>query len=150
MYDMETWDMEPEESGIDETEYDRYCHDIDKEDDLIDQRVRWLLMSQSILFAAVGVSDESTAGITLRVVPFVGIFCSLGILSSLLAALLSLDRYRKALLRNCPRSEDEDCCYPQLHRKEGIIRLGLASPIVLPIVFCAAWIAVLILSSRMA
>jgi hypothetical protein len=140
--------MEPKTSKVFSQEYDRYCRQIDKEDNLMDQRINWLLMSQSILFAAVGVSDASIAKITLKVVPFVGIGCSLGIGSSILAALLSLTRYRKTLEQVCPPSEDKDCCYPQLHRSECNIRLGLVSPIVLPIIFCVAWIGVILLNTR--
>ena len=138
--------MEPKESDIYSRKYDRYCHQIDKEDNLMDQRVNWLLMSQAILFAAIGVSNDNIAEITLIVIPFVGFFCSLGIGLSLLAAIRSLTRYRKILKDVCPSGEDIGCCYPQLHRRKNIIRLGLVPPIVLPFIFCTAWIVVFILS----
>ena len=52
--------------------YRRYCSQMDKEDELIDRRVNWLLTSQAILFAAVGLSGNNTAEIVLSVVPWVG------------------------------------------------------------------------------
>lgn len=124
--------------------YDRYCRQLDKEDQLINERVNWLLVSQSLLFAAVGLSGEGVTNIILKAVPWVGLFSSAGIGVSVLAALLSFKRYRKTLLKKvCCPSSDPDEYYPQLHRNPFYIVLGFVSAMVLPVLFCAAWIYVI-------
>ena len=42
--------------------YDRYCRELDKEDKLLNDRVTWLLVSQSILFAAVRLGGQDPGG----------------------------------------------------------------------------------------
>ena len=123
--------------------YGRYCSQIDKEDELIDRRVNWLLASQSILFAAVGLSGNEMAGIVLSVVPWVGLCSSFAIGVTVWAASLSFTRYRNKLKELCPPRNDPEQYYPQLHRKEWIIMLGLLPSSIVPLMFSAAWIAVI-------
>ena len=136
-------------SGTDEVVftagYNRYCTQIDKEDELIDRRINWLLTSQSILFAAVGLSGNEVAKIILSVVPWVGLFTSFAIGVTVWAASLSFIRYRKKLKQLCPPTDDPEQSYPQLHRKKGIIVLGLLPSSIVPLIFSAAWIAVIVL-----
>ena len=99
--------------------YCRYCSQMDKEDDLIDRRVNWLLTSQAILFAAVGLSGNDTAGIVLSVVPWVGFCSSLAIGVTVWAASFSFTQYRNRLKELCPPRNDLEQYYPQLHR-EGV------------------------------
>ena len=135
--------MKPKEKIIPSDEYYRYCHQIDKEDGLIDQRVNWLLASQSILFAAVGISDGGSVKGIIKVIPFVGIGCSIGIGFSILAAVRSIKRYREILQKKCPSDQDLLWCYPQLHRDPQNLSLGLISPMAIPVIFYLAWIVVL-------
>lgn len=125
--------------------YRRYCRQIDKEDELIDRRVNWLLTSQAILFAAVGLSGNGTAGIVLSVVPWVGLWSSLAIGVSVWAASLSLTRYRNKLMELCPPRNDSEQQYPQLHREGWIIMSGLLPTLIVPLIFSAAWIAVILM-----
>lgn len=125
--------------------YGRYCRQIDKEDELINRRVHWLLASQSILFAAVGLSGNEMAGIVLFVVPWVGLLLSLAIGATIWAASLSFTRYRNNLKKVCPPRYDPNKYYPQLHRDERIIMLGLLPSLIVPIIFSWAWIAVIII-----
>ena len=127
--------------------YDRYCRQIDKEDELIDRRINWLLTSQSILFAAVGLSGNEVAIIVLSVVPWVGLCSSFAIGVTVWAALLSITRYRNKLKKLCPPRDDPEQYYPQLHRKEGIIMLGILPSSIIPLMFSAAWIAVIIMKN---
>ncbi len=127
--------------------YGRYCSQIDKEDELIDRRVNWLLASQSILFAAVGLSGNEMAGIVLSVVPWVGLCSSFAIGVTIWAALLSFTRYRNKLKELCPPRNDPEQYFPQLHRKEWIIMLGLLPSSIVPLMFSAAWIAVIIMKN---
>ncbi len=135
-------------SGIKSTAgYNRYCKQIDKEDGLIDRRTNWLLTSQSILFAAVGLSGNEVAEIVLCVVPWVGLFSSFAIGVTVWAASLSLLRYRQTLQEIYPPKDDPEQYYPQLHRKEGFILLGLLPSSIVPLMFSAAWVAMILMKN---
>ena len=58
-----------EERAFSKDAYDRYCRQIDKEDNLIDQRLNWMLASQSLLFGALGVSDQPIAKLMYLIIP---------------------------------------------------------------------------------
>lgn len=126
--------------------YGRYCRQLDKEDKLIDQRLTWLLASQSILFGAIGLSDPTIAKITLMVLPLVGIGSAFLIGVSVWAALASSQNYRRELLHLCPAAQDQERAFPQLHRNLTHVRLGFLSPIALPVVFLLAWALVIFLN----
>ena len=126
--------------------YGRYCRQLDKEDKLIDQRLTWLLASQSILFGAIGLSNPRVAEITLAVVPLVGIGTAVLIGASVRAAQTSFQNYRNTLLTVCSPEEDKERAFPQLHRNPTNIRLGFLT-IALPGVFLAAWILVVVLNA---
>jgi len=126
--------------------YKRYCRQLDKEDTLIDQRLNWMIASQSILFAALGLSNNSLFGIICIVVPIVGICVSSVVGISVRAAVSSHKNYRDNLEIACPPSADVEFHYPQLHRDKENIRRGFMSAMVLPWVFFAAWVIVLLWS----
>lgn len=123
--------------------YARYSSQIDKEDELIDRRVNWLLTSQSILFAAVGLSGNEKVANVLSVVPWVGLFSSFAIGITIWAASISLAQYRYRLKEFYPPGNDPKQYFPQLHRKEWIIILGLLPSSIVPLIFSVAWIAVI-------
>ena len=127
--------------------YDRYCHLLDKEDGLVDQRIGWLLVSQSILFAALGLSSAGMSELLTKVVPWVGIGSATLIGLSVLAAVGTFLRLRKTMFDACPPSQDQDQSFPQLHRHMPIIVLGFLAPLALPLTFCVAWIAVIVITS---
>jgi len=139
---METNETNLPTSGISLDTYDRYCRQIDKEDDLINQRINWLLVSQSILFAALGISNRTILDVTLEVA-LVGIGVSVFIGASVWGALLSLRSYRQKLIESCPPEKDVNCCYPQLHRSRFNMGLGLVAPILIPVLLLVAWIIVI-------
>ena len=139
---MSVTDTANESDAVSTAAYDRYCSQIDKEDELIDRRVNWLLTSQSILFAAVGLTGNE---IVLSVVPWVGLCSSFAIGVTVLAALLSFTRYRNMLKELCRPKNDPEHYFPQLHRKEWIIMLGLLPSLIVPLMFSAAWIAVILI-----
>lgn len=132
--------------------YDRYCRQIDKEDNLVDQRLNWLFMIQSLLFAGVGLSSGSNPVKVLHlVIPWVGFWSSLAITLTVWAASASLIRYRWLLSGVWSNlTSDEKANYnidhfPQLKRNNIIISFGLIPGILIPIVFCAAWYIVIII-----
>ena len=122
--------------------YDRYSQLLNKEDGLVDQRVNWLLVSQSILFAALGVSRAEMSGLITKVVPWVGIGSATLIGVSVLAAVSTFVRLRRTMLNVCPPSQDLDQSLPQLHKRWQNIALGFVAPLALPVLFCVAWIVV--------
>ena len=124
--------------------YDRYCRQIDKEDSLIDQRLNWMLASQTLLFGALGISSQQIAGLMYLIIPIVGIGLSIFVGLSLWAAVSSLQHYRKNLKEVCPQEYDPKKHFPQLHRKPKNVSHGLVSPKALPGLFLLAWISILI------
>jgi hypothetical protein len=137
---MNPLDKESENTTSFPPVYDRYCRQIDKEDELVNQRINWLLSSQSILFAAIGLTGHDAVS---QVVPWVGLGSSLAIGLSVWGALISLDRYRKVLFERLQSGTDLLWHYPQLHRKPGNLKLGNFSAIAVPLLFCVAWITVM-------
>jgi hypothetical protein len=123
--------------------YEKYCAQMDKEDDLINSRVNWLLVSQTILFGALAVGEgtlgEPIEETIFRVVAALGISSSTIIWISILGAVRSFCRYRHLLLQVCPEDEDADYEYPQLHRSRFNIVLGFVSPVVVPVLLVVAW-----------
>ena len=105
-----------EEISFSQETYDRYCHQIDKEDDLIDQRLNWMLASQSLLFGALGLSGRHIAGLMSFIIPLVGLGISVLVGASVQGAVLSLTQYRDNLQKACPQGYDKNLCLPELHR----------------------------------
>lgn len=124
--------------------YERYCRELDKEDGLINDRVNWLLVSQSILFAAVGLAGEGPGRIIVKIVPWVGCALAVTIGLSVLAAIKSFWDYRALLKESRPQDPDLDRAYPQLQRNTLNIWLGFVAPILLPVIFAVAWVFVLL------
>ena len=124
--------------------YERYCRQIDKEDNLIDQRLNWMLVSQSLLFGALGLSDKQIAGLMYFIIPLVGIGVSILVGESVRAAVKSLKHYRDDLEKACRPGDDKNLCLPQLHREPQNLSRGLVSPKSLPWLFFGAWILILI------
>ncbi len=126
--------------------YNRYCRQIDKEDELVDKRINWLFMSQSLLFAALGLSSSiDSVQILLLVIPWIGFWSSLAITLTVCSASMGLIRYRW-LLRSAwgNLTDDEKNKYnidyfPQLKRSNIIISFGLIPGMLIPIIFCLGW-----------
>jgi hypothetical protein len=133
-----------EERTFSKDAYDRYCRQIDKEDNLIDQRLNWMIASQSLLLGALGVSDQQIAGLMYLIIPIVGIGVSILVGLSVWAAISSLQHYRVDLEKACPQEYDKEKYFPQLHREPKNLCLGLVSPKALPWLFFGAWILILI------
>jgi hypothetical protein len=143
--------------------YGRYTSRMDAEDALINHRMSWLLVSQSILFAALGLggatgSDRSTELDTFhRVVPWVGAIGALLQWTSIMAAVLTELRDRRELIDHyedrrdeLDTSEDEDTgTLPPRHLTRGLFPLvepkslrfyfGFVAPVLIPIVFMIGW-----------
>ena len=121
-----------------------YCHQIDKEDELVNQRVQWLLMSQAILFAAVALESEAIKKIVQPVIPFVGLASSLAIWASVLAAIMTMWRYRRHLFVECEMYAGDESAFPECHRKWSALILGWFASFCMPLFFAGAWLYVLV------
>jgi len=122
--------------------YQKYCKQLDKEDTLINNRVNWLLASQSLLFTALAIG-ETGAGAAFRgaiasIVPVFGFSSALLMWLSVLGAIRSFFRYRYLLGSVCP--VDDARRYPQLHRDRCNIVLGHISPLLLPPLLIGVWL----------
>jgi hypothetical protein len=148
--------------------YNRYTARMDAEDALIDQRMSWLLVSQSILFAALGLgsvatSHGATQPITFRqVIPWVGAAGAFLQWLSIMAAVLTELRDRRELIRHYNerraelRQTDDKAAgtlpplgqlmrglFPLLEPKSLRFYFGFAAPVFMPLVFLIAWSVVL-------
>jgi hypothetical protein len=132
--------------------YQIFRNRIEHEDNLVMQRLSWLMASQSFLFTAdaivtngMTISHATGAStfvnhllVLARIIPVVALLNSLLILVSILATLKAIRE-----LRN------------EYHRQPGILEaiplqtskstraLGLSSPVLLPLLFLAVWLYLL-------
>jgi hypothetical protein len=126
---------------------------IEHEDNLISQRLSWLVASQAFLFTAYaittsGLSNQivggdslfhSQARVLFRVIPIVAICIALLIYIGILAALKAIRELRHSY--RAWRAPDES---PPIQTSVQTRRLGLAAPVLLPIVFIVVWLALMI------
>jgi hypothetical protein len=134
--------MDGQNNGSDRSQdkYARYWQELDKEDKLVNDRVNWLLLSQSILFAAIGFAGKGDGGSIATVVPWAGFFLSAFIWVSVAAAVSSGLRFRKLMDKNCPQDAYPDGAYPQVRRPRWNVGFGHIAPIFMPSVFVGAWV----------
>lgn len=142
---------EPSEKISPLERYQLFRSRIEHEDNLIMQRLSWLMASQSFLFTAYaivtnGLTNPAAPGATLfvnhlrtlsRIIPVVALLNSLLILISILAALKAILHLRNEYRRQ-PILETIALQTPPLTRV-----LGLAAPVLLPLLFLAVWLYLL-------
>jgi ABC-type transport system involved in Fe-S cluster assembly fused permease/ATPase subunit len=133
--------------------YQVFRNRIEHEDNLIMQRLSWLMASQSFLFTAYaivtnGMSTSSTTGGNIfvnhlqtlaRIIPVVALLNSLLILVSILAALKAVRELRHGYQR-----QPEPFDLIPLQTSKSARMLGLSAPVLLPMLFLAVWLFLLI------
>lgn len=125
--------------------YQLYRNEMMHEDSLIDQRIKWLLISQAILFAALGqVIDK--AGPFLSFLVF--IICFSGFISSLtlwfsIRAAIKVFRVMQKKLEKLEIPQELEHMFPQRKREKRFIFSGFIAPNVLPIIFVALWVIII-------
>jgi len=132
--------------------YQLFRNRIEHEDNLIVQRLSWLVASQSFLFTAYAIVTNALTTASARtvntyinhllalvkIVPIVALLNSLLIAASIFAALIAINQLRRdykkqeATLRVLPLQTTP---VPRV--------LGLAAPVILPLVFFAVWLFLL-------
>jgi len=133
--------------------YQVFRNRIEHEDNLIMQRLSWLMASQSFLFTAYaivtnGMTTSPAKGgnmfvnhlLTLaRIIPVVALLNSLLILVSILAALKAIRELRDEYQR-----QPEILETIPLQTSKSARTLGLSAPVLLPLLFLAVWLFLLI------
>ena len=124
---------------------------IEHEDGLIVSRTTWLMASESFLYTAyaIALNGITTPGMTnvehqarlLKLVPLIGIACSVMILAGVYAAIRAM-----VWLRNLYRTRVTDEAalgLAPIQTPIGNVVAGLAAPVLLPIVFIVVWLYLL-------
>jgi hypothetical protein len=119
---------------------------IEHEDSLVVNRLSWLMGSQSFLFTAYAIVVNGpvvprTAAFTakqdhlLTVVPLLGIACCLFIYAGILGAALVMRRLRAEFSSRVHRTP-----HMPIQGSAATRILGMAAPMLLPLLFGAAWL----------
>ena len=133
--------------------YQIFRNRIEHEDNLIMQRLSWLMASQSFLFTAYAIvtngltTSPATGGnmfvnhlLTLaRIIPVVALLNSLLILVSILAALKAIRE-----LRHGYQHQPETLEVIPLQTSKIARTLGLSAPVLLPLLFLSVWLFLLL------
>jgi hypothetical protein len=118
------------------------------EDDLVNQRVSWLVNSQSFLLTAYAITLNGLAADAnkplavvqrklLDLLPMVGVACVVLVAVALVGGLCALAELRNFAATKCP----QDRLF--LISKPTPQFLGVSAPVLIPIVFLVIWCAVL-------
>jgi hypothetical protein len=117
---------------------------LEHEDNLIINRVLWLMTSQSFLFTAYAIALNGPASrrhaILLQVLGVVAILSGVLIFTGILAAVRAMEWIRGLLRERLP--EASRLGLPPLH-SPGRVVPGLAAPILLPPTFILVWLYLL-------
>jgi hypothetical protein len=128
-------------SQLDLQAYQEYWKRLTFEHDLINRRITWLLSSQTILFAAYGITFTLSAakliGIFPSVIAWSGMIMSILILSGILASL----RAKHAVWRDYQNSYDSS---QEWGVRTRLTWAGLVPDVCLPLLFAIAWLVVLV------
>jgi hypothetical protein len=126
---------------------------IEHEDNLIIQRLSWLVASQSFLFTAYAITtngltsfDPKYAGgfleqaeLLFQLIPTVAICVALLIYISILAALRAIRQIRRLYLLKSPPGD-----LPPIQTAVTTRLLGMSAPLLLPILFVSVWLVLLL------
>jgi hypothetical protein len=142
----------PEKTSALET-YQAFRARIEHEDNLIIQRLAWLVASQSFLFTAYAITtnglsslEPKSAGrfleqaeLLFRLIPTVAIGVALLIYISILAALRAIRQMRRLYLAKPTPPE-----LPPIQTSATTRLLGLSAPLLLPLLFVSVWLVLLL------
>ena len=123
------------------------------EDDLISQRMSWLVISQSFLFGTFatlvglrGVAGPAAdaVGFLLVLIPLVGVFLPVLVLLAMGAASYAISQWQAEHDRIRAMPEAKQLDWPRLKHRRLVTVLGQSLPAVVSAGFLLAWLAVLI------
>ncbi len=132
--------------------YDTLRRQIEHEDGLITQRISWLVASQSFLFTAFAIAANTQEGASspralrhahlLDLLPSVAIGADVLIYISILGGVVALGKLRERW--DGATTPTERAQLPPLQGPTAGRWMGIASPLLLPLVFLAVWIFLLV------
>jgi hypothetical protein len=119
------------------------------EDDLINQRISWLVSSQSFLLTAYAITLNGLAADAnkplaavqrklLDLLPMVGVGCVLLVCIALIGGLFAINELRRFAGTQYPRDRLFLICKPTNQF------LGVSAPVLIPIIFLVIWVCVLL------
>jgi hypothetical protein len=122
---------------------------IQHEDNLIVQRLSWLMAAQSFLFTGYAIIANATPqarnpllakqqDLLFNIIPGVACISDILIYCSVIAGVLALNRLRRAYATHVSSVGD----FPEIEGSQLTRWLGMASPILLPLVFLTGWVIV--------
>jgi hypothetical protein len=126
---------------------------IEHEDNLIVQRLSWLVAAQSFLFTAYAITTNALTAIdpkasgrfleqaelVFRLIPTVAICLAVLIYISILAALKAIRQMRRFYLSKAVPSN-----LPPIQTSATTRLLGLSAPLLLPVLFVSVWLVLLL------
>ncbi len=126
---------------------------IEHEDNLVGSRISWFVTSQSFLFSAYAIiaggitPNTSKAGldakhVLLVVIPLMAIATSVLILIAIYSGIAAMTAIRQRYSRLVPKPDDSPL--PPIHGNARTRALGMAAPVLLPPLFMAVWIFLLV------
>jgi len=126
---------------------------IEHEDNLVSQRLSWLLGSQSFLFTAYAISlngpvqirtkpYESTISLLILLLPLVSILSALLIWLAVIAGVWTMFKLRRAYLVGFRNIFDDGV--PTVQSIGGPLVLGHFAPVLLPALFIVIWLMLMI------
>jgi uncharacterized BrkB/YihY/UPF0761 family membrane protein len=118
------------------------------EDDLINQRISWLVSSQSFLLSAYAITLNGITGVQghphgavqeklISFLPMVGIACVILVAVAMVGGLYAIKDLRQLAVQRFPK----DLFYLVCKRKWQL--LGVSAPALIPLVFLLIWMAIL-------
>jgi hypothetical protein len=122
---------------------------IQHEDSLIMQRLAWLTAAQSFLFTAYAITANASPqprnpvlvtqqDLLFTIIPGVAFLSGVLIYCSVIAGILVQNRLRHAYATHVASVRD----FPEIQGSRFTFWLGLAAPVLLPLVFLIAWLII--------
>jgi hypothetical protein len=126
---------------------------IEHEDNLISQRLSWLLASQAFLFTAYAITlngpvqlhaqtYERHVGLMIVLLPVIGILTALLIWMAIIAGLFAMTRLRNEFRRSTWNALPEGL--PAIQTSGWILLAGHFGPVLIPVLFLSTWLATLL------
>jgi len=134
------------------------AEEIRHEDNLIGQRMTWLVISQSFFFGTFATlagertvvnAESSAVRLLLFLIPLVGVFLPLLLLVAIGAASYAIAQWRAERDRIFELLDARQLHWPRLKKWKLVSRLGQLLPIAASVGFMVAWLLVLFATRRM-
>jgi hypothetical protein len=124
---------------------------IEHEDNLVGSRISWFVTSQSFLFSAYAIMASSLPAnaseafkdskhTLLLIIPMIAIATSILILMAILSGIQAMAQLRRTYAKCAPKIPN---ILPPIHGERSTRITGMAAPVLLPPLFMAVWLFLL-------